>query len=504
MATALMPRDVQQALTLLNADPAGEHTVGKLALACGVAARTLQQHFRQFLGQSPIEALRGIRLDLVRRELLMGRDDTEITELATRHGFGHLGRFSGWYRERYGESPSETRGRQRSAIVCSRMATVALPFTLDRPVVTVQPFQFTGTPVRQITDLAGECAVALSRLRGVIVGTPRDARYLVRGNINANEMGRMWVTVRLLDAASGRFLWADTWEGEREGSFVFEDRVAHRITAKLQAAILDVEIERASRKEPEELTAWELTMRALSRAMVIEPPSQTEALDLASRAVELTPLDPLPSALAAWSHSMWATFTPRIAEARAAARVRADHAAQLRAGDATAEALLAGTYSMLHDLDAAELHVDRALALDGGCAWAWQRSGVIKIYRGRPVEAIECFQIAGGLDLADSLRSSNSFGFAAACFAASRYADSARWWRRGLVESPVALWANRFLAPACALSSRKDEALTSLHALRRGFPEWDYDRAKSMLPHTDAFNDQVANGLESIGVRVRS
>jgi AraC-like DNA-binding protein len=84
MATRLMPRDVQQALTLLNADPAGEHTVGKLALACGVAARTLQQHFRQFLGQSPIEALRGIRLDLVRRKLLMGRDDTEITELATR------------------------------------------------------------------------------------------------------------------------------------------------------------------------------------------------------------------------------------------------------------------------------------------------------------------------------------------------------------------------------------------------------------------------------------
>jgi tetratricopeptide (TPR) repeat protein len=238
--------------------------------------------------------------------------------------------------------------------------------------------------------------------------------------------------------------------------------------------------------------------------MVIEPPSLTEALDLASRAVELTPLDPLASALAAWSHGMWATFTPRIAEARAAARVRADHAAQLRAGDATAEALLAGTYSMLHDLDAAELHVDRALALDGGCAWAWQRSGIIKIYRDRPVEAIECFQIAGGLELADSLRSSNSFGFAAACFAVGRYADSARWWKRGIVESPVALWANRFLAPACALSSRKDEALASLHALRRGFPEWDYDRAKSMLPHTDAFNDQVANGLESIGVRVHS
>jgi adenylate cyclase len=157
---------------------------------------------------------------------------------------------------------------------------------------------------------------------------------------------------------------------------------------------------------------------------------------------------------------------------------------------------------MLHDLDAAEMHVDRALALDGGCAWAWQRKGANKVFRGRSAEAIECFQISDSLGIADSLRSFNSFGFASASFEAGRYVEAARWWKRGMVESPGAVWANRFLAPAYALSGRKDEAVASLHALRRAFPEWAYDRSKSMLPNTDAFNDQAANGWESIGVRL--
>jgi AraC-like DNA-binding protein len=70
MATTLMPRDVQQALALLKANSARGHTIKELAVACRVAPRTLQKHFHQFLGRSPTEVLRDLRLDLVRRESL--------------------------------------------------------------------------------------------------------------------------------------------------------------------------------------------------------------------------------------------------------------------------------------------------------------------------------------------------------------------------------------------------------------------------------------------------
>jgi hypothetical protein len=145
--------------------------------------------------------------------------------------------------------------------------------------------------------------------------------------------------VTLREAASERLLWADALTCKKEETAGFVDSVAGRVTAKLQSVIRELEIDRAWRKEPEELTAWELTIRAQSRAMVLEPTSLVEGLDLASKAVELAPLDPLPLALMAWCQSHWATFSPRYAEERAAARTRAEHAAQLHARDPNADAL---------------------------------------------------------------------------------------------------------------------------------------------------------------------
>jgi hypothetical protein len=51
----------------------------------------------------------------------------------------------------------------------------------------------------------------------------------------------------------------------------------------------------------------------------------------------------------------------------------------------------------------AALHADQALALDGGSAWAWGRSGWIKAYVGEAAEAIERFQIARALAPSDPL-----------------------------------------------------------------------------------------------------
>jgi tetratricopeptide (TPR) repeat protein len=311
-------------------------------------------------------------------------------------------------------------------------------------------------------------------------------------------------TVALFDAASGRCLWAGAWEGEREDALGFEERVAHGLVAKLQTMLRNAEIERACRKEPEQSTAWELTMRSLSRAVLLEPGAQTEALELAEQAIELAPLDPLPLAVAAWCHGMRAGhhFTARPTAERAAALALAGRSSQLSGRDPTAEALLASAYTLAHDMEQAELHIDRALALDGGCAWAWQRSGWVKVYAGEGAEAIERFQIARSLDPTDRLGFLTSIGIAAANFERAAYADAIRWFKRGIAESSTAVWANRFLAPAYALSGRKEDAQTSLAALMRVYPDWTIAQVRSALPHTAGFVDRAANGLESIGMRL--
>ncbi len=85
----------------------------RLAEVAGIPLRTLHHQFRQALGLSPMQLLRDIRLDLVRKELQVPNDLTSVTDVAMNWGFEHLGRFALAYRKRFGETPRETLRRHR-------------------------------------------------------------------------------------------------------------------------------------------------------------------------------------------------------------------------------------------------------------------------------------------------------------------------------------------------------------------------------------------------------
>ncbi|MDM7890821.1 helix-turn-helix transcriptional regulator [Curtobacterium caseinilyticum] len=100
---------LRRALEFVHAharDPIG---TPEIAAAAGLSARGLQQSLRRHLDQTPGDLLRGVRLDGARADLLRGdRDATSVADIARSWGFGHLGRFSATYRERFGELPSES------------------------------------------------------------------------------------------------------------------------------------------------------------------------------------------------------------------------------------------------------------------------------------------------------------------------------------------------------------------------------------------------------------
>jgi AraC-like DNA-binding protein len=85
-------------------------TVGDIAAAVGVSVRTLQNHFHEDLGQTLTGYIQNRRLEQVRAELAdsSARRGVTVTDIATKWGFNHLGRFSAAYRERFGEMPSQT------------------------------------------------------------------------------------------------------------------------------------------------------------------------------------------------------------------------------------------------------------------------------------------------------------------------------------------------------------------------------------------------------------
>ncbi|AGZ42472.1 AraC family transcriptional regulator [Actinoplanes friuliensis] len=107
--TARRPRTVKRTLDAMHAEPGRSFTAAELAGIAGVGIRVLQESFRQHVGVPPLTYLRRLRLEGVHAELSRaGPDQISVSEVATRWGFTHLGRFAGAYRERYGETPSQT------------------------------------------------------------------------------------------------------------------------------------------------------------------------------------------------------------------------------------------------------------------------------------------------------------------------------------------------------------------------------------------------------------
>ena len=103
------PKVIRFAVELINAHAAEPLTVEDIAEAVGVSERSLQDGFRRFLGTTPMNYVREVRLRSVRAELESADPTrTNVTDTALRWGFLHLGRFSVQYRERFGESPSDT------------------------------------------------------------------------------------------------------------------------------------------------------------------------------------------------------------------------------------------------------------------------------------------------------------------------------------------------------------------------------------------------------------
>jgi len=103
------PRAVRRAAEAMRAEPERPFTVTDLAEVAGVSRRSLQQGFQRYVGMSPMTYLRDVRLGRAHDELRYGDPaDVSVAEVAYRYGFLHLGRFAALYRQRYGESPSQT------------------------------------------------------------------------------------------------------------------------------------------------------------------------------------------------------------------------------------------------------------------------------------------------------------------------------------------------------------------------------------------------------------
>jgi AraC-like DNA-binding protein len=106
-----MPREsvARRAEEILAASIRRSVSLSDLARDLETSVRTLSRTFHERRGMGPVAFHRRRRLEAVRRDLFYGNsEEVDVTHVAMRYGFIHLGRFSQDYKRAFGEPPSHT------------------------------------------------------------------------------------------------------------------------------------------------------------------------------------------------------------------------------------------------------------------------------------------------------------------------------------------------------------------------------------------------------------
>jgi adenylate cyclase len=228
------------------------------------------------------------------------------------------------------------------------------------------------------------------------------------------------------------------------------------------------EIRRAAARPTNDLTAYDLYLRALPYAVSAQKDGILGALGLLERAVGRDPRYASALALAALCHQF--LCVNGWSEDEQASRAESLDLAQrgLRCGEDDAEVLATAGYVLGYfgeDINAAISLIERSLELNPSYARGWVRIGWLRVWAGEPDVAIGHFENATRLSPRE-LVSHNLLGIGVAHFFAGRWEHAKAMLLRSLQEHPGWVPTSRFLAACYAHLGRLDETRAIIEQLR--------------------------------------
>ncbi len=404
---------------------------------------------------------------------------------------------------------------------CSGLAGPSPP---ERPSIAVLPFDdMTGEPE---PDYLGEGVVeeiitALSRFRQIVVtgrnssftfkrreadigqvGRTLGVQYVLKGSIRRSG-NRVRVTGQLIEAATGRHLWSDRFDGARQDIFDLQDQVTAGVIRSIEPTIRQAEIERCRRKRPEDLNAYDYVMRAMPAFWSADAEARIEALRLLEQAITIDPRYALPKAMAAWCHAQNVGYhsSSFMSQERTRAVLLAEDAARLDGDDPMVLTVLGAVYAMTRRWQQASSAIDKALLLNPNSAWTLQRAAWNRLYNGQYDEAVDRFRASIRASPLDPMNYNAFFGIGCAFFGKKFDEAAVEWLEAAIAARPSATFVHRVLAAALAHQNRVDEARQAADTFLAAHPNMTVSGILEALPmNARCYIDRFAEGMRKAGI----
>lgn len=413
-------------------------------------------------------------------------------------------------------------GRTTDTASAAADVDLALP---EKPSIAVLPFNnMSGDPEQEFfaDGISEDLITALSKVRWFFViarnstftykgkavvvkqvAKELGVRYVLEGSVRKSG-NRVRITAQLIDATTGRHVWAERYDRQIEDIFELQDEMSRTIAGAVEPELSAAERDRVLTKPPDNLDAWESYQRGLWNMWFYEREPNLEAEVLLRRATELDP-----RFAPAYAYGTYVQYQ------RVIMGWSEDPQKNLSAGMALAERALAlddkdpiayfaiGRIHMMegrHDDSIAAL--ETAIELNPSFAQSHHGLGMAFALAGRLDEAKAALCMAERLSPRDPILWASTVVYALACILSGDYEEALNWARR-TIRNPRAkgYWPHSVHAAALAQIGRIDEARNALAAALEALPELSISYLKKTLP-TKQPNalDPYIEGLRQAGL----
>jgi adenylate cyclase len=295
------------------------------------------------------------------------------------------------------------------------------------------------------------------------VGRKLGVRYVVEGSVRTAGK-RLRITAQLIDAVNDTHLWAERYDRELEDVFDVQDEVTRAIVTAIEPQLASTERERARRKPPESLDAWECYQRGLWHLYRHKAEDSAKGQDLFRRAIEHDPGFAPPHAALAFSLYYdvvgGLVSDPGDRLERALDEARAAIAADER--DAFAHEVLARTLLMCGEHDASIAAHKTSLRLNPNYANAHHGLAFALCFTGQPEDALREFDEAMRLSPHDPLMWAFQIVKSFALTLLKRYDEALVWAKRSQQSPDASVWAYFGAAISLVYLDRMEEAREAL------------------------------------------
>jgi adenylate cyclase len=367
--------------------------------------------------------------------------------------------------------------------------TLPLP---DKASIAVLPFtNLSGDPEQEyfVDGMVEDIITGLSRIKWIFViarnssfayrgkeidvkqvGRELGVRYVLEGSVRKSG-DRVRITAQLIDAETGTHISADQYDRALDDIFAVQDELTISVLGIIEPNLRKAEIERARRKRPDSLDAYDLYIRALPFAFTAMPEDADKGLTLLVKAIELEPDYAAAHAMIAWCHEQRYLRGGLHEEAKQAALNHARTAIAVGGDDAAALATAAFVIAVVeYDYETATAVFDRSFALSNSSALALGFSSIVRAWKGNDAMAVDQAERAIRLSPYDPLLYVPYIGLAYAHFAAARFEEAATAAARASQSNPKFSMSYVLHAASLANLDRREEARVVADRLRQVEP----------------------------------